>query len=104
AGHVPLKAGSIQIIRPSLIGESGYSGSISAHKYTVVVQGILIQQASTQKGTDHLLRNPSLLKIGKYPSVIRAYGGKHVQRAFSLWPGLWRWSGWRIPGPSMVGQ
>ncbi len=104
AGHVPLKAGSIQIICSSLIGESGYSAGVSAYKDTVVVQGILIQQASTQKGADHLRRNPSFLKIGKYPSVIRACGGKRERKAFSLWSGLWRWSGWCIPGPSMVGQ
>ena len=54
AGGVPLKTGAAQVVGAALAGEYRLSAAVSANKYTVVMQAVLVQQAGLDKAPDYL--------------------------------------------------
>lgn len=49
---------------------------VSAHKYAVVVLGILVQQSRGQKGVDDLCGDPTLAEVGEHAPVLRLGAGR----------------------------
>ena len=102
--HVPLETAAIQVVCAAPAGEHWSPPGISAHEYTVVVLGVLIQKAGVQKRPDHLRRDAPLFQIGEYPAMVCSRRGKDKGGAFLLCgERRGRVSG-GVPGPAAVGQ
>ena len=102
--HVPLETAAIQVVCAAPAGEHRNSADVSAHKYTVVVLGVLIQKTGVQKRSDHLRRDAPLFQIGEYPAVVRVCGGKGEGDAFFLCLDRLSWPDRGVPGPAAVVQ
>ena len=96
AGGVPLEAGAAQVVGTALAGEYRLASAVPAHKYTVVMQAVLVQQAGLDEAPDHLGADASLLKIGKHPPLVLVGDGQGESWLF-LWLG---WPGARGGGVS----